>query len=235
MGQPIDDFTDVQTTADELIVAKINLRDEKDRNKRLMWALEKISRALGYEPGQVAIETIAELATTAVATYVKQQDQLEKDRRLINSLQEKRDEACRDRHFSIERAKRWQEDCERARKAIEQTMNVLMPHVDIAALFKRANEDDDSANVFCIVAAAQNIVAKLESPEPDLENTALSDLIRAVQLHIDNDQQVTIPSASEFADEVKLDMLGEEFWVPIDDVSEALTHGNELRAYLVDR
>lgn len=167
MAQPINDFSDVYTTADELMVVK------------------KIRRAL-------------EIRNSELESMVA------RDKSVMEVLERKLDHATR------------------RLASFDVMMSWLLPYVD-NEIFP---EDEASAE-----NAARKIVAKLESPEPDLENTSLADLIRAVQSYVDNDQQITISSASEFVDKVKIDMIGGRFWVPIDDASEALTHGNALRAY----
>lgn len=133
--------------------------------------------------------------------------------------------------FNADIAKRWQADCESARKAIEQTMEVLMPHVDISALFERAHDDKDSGEVFAVVATAQHVVARLG--EPDIDTVPLADLLEAVGTYLEHDQAVTIRGSFEAVRHVQIHAMGLTFAVETHEASEALTKLQELGGCLV--
>ncbi len=133
--------------------------------------------------------------------------------------------------FNADMAKRWQADCESARKAIEQTMEVLMPHVDISALFERAHDDKDSGEVFAVVATAQHVVARLG--EPDIDTVPLADLLEAVGTYLEHDQAVTIRGSFEAVRHVQIHAMGLTFAVETHEASEALTKLQDLGGCLV--
>jgi len=122
-------------------------------------------------------------------------------------------------------------DCESARKAIAQTMEVLMPHVDISALFERAHDDKDGGEVFAVVATAQNVVARLG--EPDIDTVPLADLLEAVGTYLEHDQAVTIRGSYEAVRQVEIHAMGLTFAVDTHEASEALTKLQELGGCLV--
>ena len=122
-------------------------------------------------------------------------------------------------------------DCESARKAIAQTMEVLMPHVDISALFERAHDDKDGGEVFAVVATAQNVVARLG--EPDIDTVPLADLLEAVGTYLEHDQAVTIRGSFEAVRHVQIHAIGLTFAVETHEASEALTKLQELGGCLV--
>lgn len=132
--------------------------------------------------------------------------------------------------FNADMAKRWQADCESARKAVEQTMEVLMPHVDLSALFERAH-DKDGGEVPAVVATAQNVVARLG--EPDIDTVPLADLLEAVGTYLEHDQAVTIRGSFEAVRHVQIHAMGLTFAVETHEASEALTKLQELGGRLV--
>ena len=133
--------------------------------------------------------------------------------------------------FNADMAKRWQADCESARKAIAQTMEVLMPHVDISALFERAHDDKDSGEVLAVVATAQNVVARFG--EPYIDTMPLADLLEAVGTYLEHDQAVTIRGSFEAVRHVQIHAMGLTFAVETHEASEALTKLQELGGCLV--
>lgn len=122
-------------------------------------------------------------------------------------------------------------DCESARKAIAQTMEVLMPHVDISALFERAHDDKDGGEVFAVVATAQNVVARLG--EPDMDTVPLADLLEAVGTYLEHDQAVTIRGSFAAVRYVQIHAMGLTFAVETHEASESLTKLQELGGCLV--
>lgn len=122
-------------------------------------------------------------------------------------------------------------DCESARKAIAQTMEVLMPHVDISALFERAHDDKDGGEVFAVVATAQNVVARLG--EPDMDTVPLADLLEAVGTSLEHDQAVTIRGSFAAVRYVQIHAMGLTFAVETHEASESLTKLQELGGCLV--
>ena len=122
-------------------------------------------------------------------------------------------------------------DCESARKAIAQTMEVLMPHVDISALFERAHDDKDGGEVFAVVATAQNVVARLG--EPDIDTVPLADLLEAVGTYLEHDQAVTIRGSFAAVRYVQIHAMGLTFAVETHEASESLTKLQELGGCLV--
>ena len=134
--------------------------------------------------------------------------------------------------FNADMAKRWQADCESARKAIAQTMEVLMPHVDISALFERAHDDKDGGEVFAVVATAQNVVARLG--EPDIDTVPLADLLDAVGTYLEHGQAVTIRGSYEPVSQVEIHALGLSFDVWTHEADELLTHAAKLAQHLIE-
>ena len=133
--------------------------------------------------------------------------------------------------FNADMAKRWQADCESARKAIAQTMEVLMPHVDISALFERGRDDPSGKDVFAVVATAQNVVARLG--EPDMDTVPLADLLEAVGTYLEHDQAVTIRGSFDPVRHVHIHAMGLTFAVETHEASESLTKLQELGGCLV--
>lgn len=121
--------------------------------------------------------------------------------------------------FNADMAKRWQADCESARKAI-----------DMSALFERAH-DKDGDEVLAVVATAQNVVARLG--EPDMDTVPLADLLEAVGTYLEHGQAVTIRSSFEAVRNVQIHAIGLTFAVETHEASEALTKLQELGGRLL--
>lgn len=149
----------------------------------------------------------------------------------VEALHAEMENTRRASELIAEAAKRWQADCESAREAISQTMEVLMPHVDISALFERGRDDPSGKDVFAVVATAQNVVARLG--EPDIDTVPLADLLEAVGTYLEHDQAVTIRGSFDAVRHVRIHAMGLTFAVETHEASEALTKLQELAGCLV--
>ena len=208
MGHPIDDHFDVQTTADEISVVRAKLSNANALADKLQTLLD--SKTHAYE----AMHNEAQHLSNRVETLHAEMEIIRHEN---------------DLHADM--AKRWQADCESARKAIAQTMEVLMPHVDISALFERAHDDKDGGEVFAVVATAQNVVARLG--EPDIDTVPLADLLEAIGTYLEHDQSVTIRGSYEPVRQVEIHAMGLTFAVDTHEASEALTKLQELGGCMV--
>ena len=198
----------LKSTADELAEARFELRNAKALADKLQTLLD--SKTHAYE----AMHNEAQHLSNRVETLHAEMEIIRHEN---------------DLHADM--AKRWQADCESARKAIAQTMEALMPHVDISALFERAHDDKDGGEVFAVVATAQNVVARLG--EPDIDTVPLADLLEAVGTYLEHDQAVTIRGSFEAVRHVQIHAIGLTFAVETHEASEALTKLQELGGCLV--
>lgn len=167
----------------------------------------------------------------AKALADKLQTLLDSKTHQVDALHAEMENTRRANELIAEAAKRWQADCESAREAISQTMEVLMPHVDISALFERGRDDPSGKDVFAVVATAQNVVARLG--EPDMDTVPLADLLEAVGTYLEHDQAVTIRGSFEAVRHVQIHAIGLTFAVETHEASESLTKLQELGGCLV--
>ncbi len=198
----------LKSTADELAEARFELRNANALADKLQTLLD--SKTHAYE----AMHNEAQHLSNRVEALHAEMEIIRRANELI-----------------AEAAKRWQADCESAREAISQTMEVLMPHVDISALFERGRDDPSGKDVFAVVATAQNVVARLG--EPDMDTVPLADLLEAVGTYLEHDQAVTIRGSYEAVRQVEIHAMGLTFAVDTHEASEALTKLQELGGCLV--
>lgn len=211
MEQPTTDYAD--TTA---------LAHDAERDAAIAKAELRNAKALADK-----LQTLLDSKTHAYEAMHNEAQQLSNR---LEALHAEMEIIGHENDFNADMAKRWQADCESARKAIEQTMEVLMPHVDLSALFERAH-DKDGGEVPAVVATAQNVVARLG--EPDIDTGPLADLLEAVGTYLEHDQAVTIRGSFEAVRHVEIHAMGLTFAVETYEASESLTKLQELGGCLV--
>ena len=112
----------------------------------------------------------------------------------------------------------WKSRAEKAERLVAAVRGVLIQHADGAFL-----AGDQSAEEL-----ARHIVAKLDSPEPDLETVPLQALLEAIGSFLEHDQALAIHGSYDPTTHVDIHALGRVFCVETGDASEMLTHAHDL-------